>query len=525
METSCVNATVSISIFIYYTLCTYYLSIRAAPAECRSSALANSEDFEKMADVIESNGDSCTTIDVIPEPTAAAATSHIASCEVPVNPSVSVIPRNCEGSPPSLARTDSQSPLTVAGPPNLVSGTISPRREVSILQSLPPSPARSPIPTVSELPVTVAESPSNTIQTPNLGMPAHHDSVSTEQCLPLQSKVVCLSETTPAQQPSLGALPPPSNVETVANHDYDSTKHQPSSNISSMIPVQQPSPVGLLPSSVEGMSTNCGFESTIHHPPVEVNVSSGTSQQPLPASPVDGTAENVSDGNGHSSNAPRRTQRNKGITAAAAVSPLPSIPSKRRNADMADPSRSKRARKAPIEKAATAACPPGAAAIPPPPASEPVWFLNAMEVLHSENLGEEWMKLVEEWGNFEKQQQFVEVKRLPSKGRPEVVTTWISRGRKISCRPEINDLKAYETQFKTWWVGLQPDWRVMNGEVVKTSVEGDWDCLRLSGCNGFLSILAALFFWGIAARNKPVRRKVWSSAVEDCFMAISNVCH
>jgi hypothetical protein len=85
-------------------------------------------------------------------------------------------------------------------------------------------------------------------------------------------------------------------------------------------------------------------------------------------------------------------------------------------------------------------------------------------------------------------------------------------------------LKGLETQFNTWWVRLQPEWRVSNGKLVRGNIGGSWDSLRFPGQNGLQSVLAALFFWGIALKEKSVERKRWVSAVEDCYLAISSLC-
>jgi hypothetical protein len=260
-----------------------------------------------------------------------------------------------------------------------------------------------------------------------------------------------------------------------------------------------------------------GLGTTIHYPPAELNVSFATpAQQPLTANQAESTEGNISGVNGDSSDGPRRTRRNKRPTSDV---PLPSVPSKRKNDNMDSPSHTKRAKVSadPTMAAGT----PGA---PPSASEEPKWFYEVSDVLQSENLGEKWNQLVSEWRKFERKQQFVEVKRLSPKGRPDVVRKWITRGRKVHCKPEIDDLDAFEAKYKAWWVSLQPDWRVVDGVVVNTSVEGEWGCLRLSGANGLLNVLGALFIWGFNVRAQSVRRrKVWSSAVDDCFYVISRI--
>jgi len=156
-------------------------------------------------------------------------------------------------------------------------------------------------------------------------------------------------------------------------------------------------------------------------------------------------------------------------------------------------------------------------------AEMPQWFINSRDMFVSENLGEEWTCLVHEWGRFEEEEDFVELRRLPSKGRPKAVEMWISRARSTSWRTDIGNLKEYKEHFYRWWTLLQPAWRVSNGTIDYNSVVGDWGCLRLPGLNGLQSVLAALFYWGIVVQKKAAQRKVWLSAIEDCFIAVSNL--
>lgn len=48
----------------------------------------------------------------------------------------------------------------------------------------------------------------------------------------------------------------------------------------------------------------------------------------------------------------------------------------------------------------------------------------------------------------------------------------------------------------------------------------DWTCLLLPGANGFLGIIASLYFWGCAERLQKGKQKDngsgWDKAVEDC---------
>lgn len=47
-------------------------------------------------------------------------------------------------------------------------------------------------------------------------------------------------------------------------------------------------------------------------------------------------------------------------------------------------------------------------------------------------------------------------------------------------------------------------------------MEGAWDALRVGGPNGLLSVMAALFFWGLAAEKMGKSdQKKWLEALHD----------
>jgi len=50
-------------------------------------------------------------------------------------------------------------------------------------------------------------------------------------------------------------------------------------------------------------------------------------------------------------------------------------------------------------------------------------------------------------------------------------------------------------------------------------VDGDWEVLRRPGVNGILSVMAGLFFWGVALRGKG-SREGWNNAVSDCTVVL-----
>lgn len=127
---------------------------------------------------------------------------------------------------------------------------------------------------------------------------------------------------------------------------------------------------------------------------------------------------------------------------------------------------------------------------------------------------------------FQRKHGFADDKRLPNKGRPGVLNEWIrvGRTRNKSWRPRSLVVKDVEGEFKMWWNSLQPEWRVENGVVVKERLVGDWSSMIYPGINGLLSVVAALFFWGLEAQQTKSRRNAWLLAVNDCHIVLNAMC-
>jgi len=155
-----------------------------------------------------------------------------------------------------------------------------------------------------------------------------------------------------------------------------------------------------------------------------------------------------------------------------------------------------------------------------PLSAAPPWFLSGRNLFSGQGLGKEWDELISIWEMFEAKEGYKEVGRPTASGRPEVVSQWISRARSVTWRPNILDVKGYEAKYNEWWKRLQPDWRVVNGRVDVGLTQGNWESLRLPGLNGFLSIISALFYWGLAVQGKATHHNAWLSAVKDCHLVI-----
>jgi len=156
--------------------------------------------------------------------------------------------------------------------------------------------------------------------------------------------------------------------------------------------------------------------------------------------------------------------------------------------------------------------------------NSPPWFSKTLAMLESESrMGEAWTTMVRAWALFEAASGYEEVKKLGAVGRPSAVGDWIGRARSSTWRPVIRDLPQYEASFWIWWSAIQPDWRLDEGDLVRERVVGDWEPLRRPGINGMVSVLVALFYWGLEILEDSSGRNRWLSAVEECQTAFRHL--
>ncbi|KAF9471141.1 hypothetical protein BDN70DRAFT_820400, partial [Pholiota conissans] len=129
--------------------------------------------------------------------------------------------------------------------------------------------------------------------------------------------------------------------------------------------------------------------------------------------------------------------------------------------------------------------------VSPAPANSPDWFKKAIDFLNSEELGAEWVHLVELWSQFEEQSSYTENGLLGNRGRPTCIAEWIRYARSPSYRPKRSG--------------------------VLSRCDGTLDDIRMPGKNGLLSVLAALFFWGVSAEGEEGSggEASWKVAVDD----------
>ena len=142
-------------------------------------------------------------------------------------------------------------------------------------------------------------------------------------------------------------------------------------------------------------------------------------------------------------------------------------------------------------------------------------------MLHSEEMGREWTELVHFWEEFKNQYGFVEVGRLGSANHLWCIADWIQLAQSAVYRPTIN-LIQYPSDFVSWWWSLQLGWRVRSGVALVRDMD-NLEALRKSWLNRLLSIMAALFFWGVALGPGGLKCLMWCSAVKDVHWVIKRL--
>ncbi|KAJ7903971.1 hypothetical protein B0H13DRAFT_2334985 [Mycena leptocephala] len=160
----------------------------------------------------------------------------------------------------------------------------------------------------------------------------------------------------------------------------------------------------------------------------------------------------------------------------------------------------------------------------PVPRGAAPWFIHAHEQVTKEHLGCHFNAVLAAWIRVEAASKYESGPTTLSKtGRPEIITTWISRLRgKRTCDTSIADPAAYAVTWQNWWDTLQPKWRKKDTDGAWSMTGGygpngnEWGPLYQWGVNGTLSLVASLFFWGCAVcQSDGEMYGLWEKAVLD----------
>ncbi|KAJ7145440.1 hypothetical protein C8R43DRAFT_890497 [Mycena crocata] len=140
------------------------------------------------------------------------------------------------------------------------------------------------------------------------------------------------------------------------------------------------------------------------------------------------------------------------------------------------------------------------------------------------DLGCHFQALLTAWTRIKDASRFEHgPQNLSSSGRPTELKTWIAyKWGKTGPNPIVTDPSAYTSKWQGWWDTLQPAWREKDdtGVWVAQGAYGpdgkEWGELYRWGVNGTLTIVAYLYFWGIAVINDTGDLKpAWVAAVND----------
>ncbi|KAJ7607446.1 hypothetical protein DFH06DRAFT_1018521 [Mycena polygramma] len=167
------------------------------------------------------------------------------------------------------------------------------------------------------------------------------------------------------------------------------------------------------------------------------------------------------------------------------------------------------------------------------PDNAPNWLRDSIKVLTHQDLGLHYRSLVETLLRIEERFGFDDNPRLgvSTEGRPKELGKWVNAARGTrSKKPydaEIKDVDDYARRWGSWWDSLQPAWRQRGTEgnwKVYPAYEPAWEWGSLSsyGTNGCLSLVASLYFWGMAKEDATTWGK-WDWAVQDVLWMLEGV--
>ncbi|KAJ7618253.1 hypothetical protein DFH06DRAFT_1012065 [Mycena polygramma] len=189
-----------------------------------------------------------------------------------------------------------------------------------------------------------------------------------------------------------------------------------------------------------------------------------------------------------------------------------------------------KAKKAQAATSTTLPPPPGQVTVP---ANAPPWLRDGILWLRKNDLGPQYAALLSALVRMEGAFGFdpQTYGALPSDERPSQVGDWINRGRsRMKKIPGIADVGRYAEQWQTWWDSMQPGWR-RRGTDGKWRSGGDeeyggneeWGVLDRPGPNGCLSVVAALYFWGVCENQSAALKARWREAVEDVVWVLEGL--
>ncbi|KAJ7202757.1 hypothetical protein GGX14DRAFT_370046 [Mycena pura] len=167
------------------------------------------------------------------------------------------------------------------------------------------------------------------------------------------------------------------------------------------------------------------------------------------------------------------------------------------------------------------------------PDDAPAWIREGVEELSANELGPEYRRLVNMYIALERAHGFVKDPqptgnnkpvKLVTGSRPPEVGLWIKRYR--TGRMDVKNVPAFESKWWKWWALNQPAWRGCrtDGRPEREDARGrSWGHLLAHGQNGFLSVVATLYWWGSAEQENGDTSAVWLDAVRDVTWVVGEL--
>ncbi|KAL0572313.1 SERTA domain-containing protein 3 [Marasmius crinis-equi] len=164
------------------------------------------------------------------------------------------------------------------------------------------------------------------------------------------------------------------------------------------------------------------------------------------------------------------------------------------------------------------------------PADAPLYMHLTVEMCSNVELVDRaFIEVMKHWVRFEKGAGFIERGRLTTEGRPAQVGVWIGQARRAHFTPDIRDVVEYGKQVKRWWWHCAPEWRQVKGSDELRRGKGPWEELRVSGVNGWTSIMAALGWWMGAIATLPTQKprevQMYSEETEKLSLTLNDVLY
>lgn len=154
------------------------------------------------------------------------------------------------------------------------------------------------------------------------------------------------------------------------------------------------------------------------------------------------------------------------------------------------------------------------------------WFGIPYRVFAAPGWGQAWKMLLESFVKLEGSVEFGEARgSLPAQGRPAILSEWVADGRlkpkkggaaaRRMLSLKAKDLPVFKASFIGWWDSMQPSWRKeKDGKWLRTRHGRDFEGLDVWGQNGWLSVVACLYWWREALTEED-GESVWEEYVTD----------